>query len=446
MPTRRDIIAAGALGTGALILWPGLTFAATGQDARFLFVLLRGGLDGLEAVPPHGDPGYPSVRGTLALSTGGANEAGTAAAYDLDGTFALHPSLRHAADLYARGEFMPLVATAPPYWGRSHFDAQDCLENGTDAPHAARTGWLNRAVAAAPGVQGLAIAAVMPLTMRGPAKVSTWSPPLPNQVNPILLQRLDPLYAADPRLAEAFRRALATQPDQPDVDALRRQAAAASADAEGGAAADSAAADGAAAGAPQQPAMRRDAGNRTPAKANAGRLPLLMAAAGDFMRKPDGPRIAFVEDTGWDTHANEAAILRGKLAELDAALEAYRGAMGETWRRTVVAVATEFGRTAAVNGTGGTDHGTGGTMFLAGGAVRGGRVAGRWPGMGRGELYENRDIHATTDSRAVFKGLLAEHLGLTEAALASSVFPGSAGVEPLAGLVAGRTGRRGASG
>ena len=402
---RRQFLAGAITAAGALVLWPKLSFAATGADTRFLLVLLRGGLDGLEAVPPYGDPGYAAIRGALALSPQGSNQPNGQAAHKLDTVFALHPSLDYASQLYAQGQFMPLVAAAPPYWGRSHFDAQDCVENGTAEPHGAQTGWLNRCVAAMPGVEGLAVATVMPLSMRGPGRVSSWSPPLPTQVNPILLQRLQPLYAADTRLADAFSRAVGEQADAPTVAQAGRMSGAKSAGKPGG-------------------------------KSSLGQLPVLMGAAGGFMAKANGPRVGFVEENGWDTHANEAAILTRKLAELDAGIKAYREAMGESWNRTVVAIVTEFGRTAAINGTGGTDHGTGGAMFLAGGALHGGRVAGQWPGIARGELYQDRDLHATTDLRSVFKGVLALHLGVAESALETTVFPGSGKARPSENLLA----------
>jgi uncharacterized protein (DUF1501 family) len=395
MLTRRQFLANTAIGATTLMIWPKLTFAATGSDTRFLFVLLRGGLDGLESVPPYGDPGYQAIRGALALSPSAAKPA-----HKLDNLFALHPSFDYAAQLYAQGQFMPVVAAAPPYWGRSHFQAQNCVENGTEKPDGAQTGWLNRCIACMPGVDGLACAAVMPLTMRGSAKVETWSPPLPTEVNPILLQRLQPLYAADTRLAAAFARAVAQQTDSP---------------------------------VPESGAAMMVSGK--PGKRQAGGLPVMMAAAGGFMGKADGPRVAFVEDDGWDTHANEAAIVTRKIGELDAGLKAFHQSIGAMWGRTIVIVATEFGRTAHINGTGGTDHGTGGSMFLAGGALRGGRVAGHWPGIGSGELYQDRDLHATTDFRSVFKGVLAVHLGVSESLLESRVFPGSAAAEPLGNLV-----------
>lgn len=396
MVTRRQFLVGSALGAASLVLWPQVTFAATGARTRFVFVLLRGGLDGLEAVPPYGDPGYAAIRGPLALSPGAAT-----AAHRLDGVFALHPAFNYAAELYARGEFMPVVAAAPPYWGRSHFQAQDCVENGTGKPNGANTGWLNRCVAAMPGVKGLSCSVVMPLTMRGPASVETWSPPLRMDVNPILLQRLQPLYAADPRLAAPFARAIEQQRELPKSITLAGPAK------------------------PGAPA----------AAAPEAMLPSMLRAAGGFMGKAQGPRVAFVEDDGWDTHAREAAVVTQKIGELDAGIKSFHDAIGPMWSETVIVVVTEFGRTARVNGDGGTDHGTGGAMFLTGGAIRGGRIFGQWPGAAAHDLFENRDIHATTDFRSVFKGLLTAHLDVPLATLETKVFPNSAQARPTEGLL-----------
>ena len=380
--TRRRFV--GALGAGSLLtLWPGVNALASGSDTRLLVVLLRGGLDGLHALPPVADPAYARLRGALVPND----------PLKLDGTFALHPSLKFMHQLYGDKQLLPVVAVAPPYRQRSHFDAQDCLENGTAKP-GGNTGWLNRCVATLPGAEGLAIATVMPLILRGDGGATTWSPPLPQEVNPILLQKLQPLYAADPALAEAFSRAIETE--------------------------------GAA-----DMAMQGKGGNRVGAQ-----LPQTMAAAARFMGKPEGPRIGFVEDSGWDTHGNQAGVLARKLTELDNALRAYRDGMGTQWGRTAVLIVTEFGRTAAVNGTGGTDHGTGGMAFLAGGGVRGGRIAGDWPGLGAADLNEGRDLRATGDLRALFKGVLAAQLRLPEAALDMRVFPDSRGVKPFEGLFA----------
>lgn len=373
--TRRGFLgAAGALTT--LTLWPGTTLAAA-DDTRLLVVLLRGGMDGLHVLVPRDDPAYARLRGKLA----------PASPLPLDGDFALHPSLPFAHALFARKQLLPVVAIAPPYRQRSHFEAQDCLENGTATAGGASTGWLNRCAASMPGADALSLTTVMPLIMRGPGEATTWSPPLPEAVNPILLQSLQPLYAADSRLAAAFARAL----DNQGLDL---------------------------------------------AGGGKGRLTEAMTAAATFMSKTSGPRLGFVEDSGWDTHGNQAAVLTRKLKELDAGLRAFHDGVGAAWGRTVVVVVTEFGRTAAVNGTGGTDHGTGGLALLAGGAVRGGRIAGDWPGLAQGALNEGRDLRATSDTRALLKGVLASHLGIAESALETRVFPGSGGIRAMEGLLA----------
>jgi uncharacterized protein (DUF1501 family) len=160
--------------------------------------------------------------------------------------------------------------------------------------------------------------------------------------------------------------------------------------------------------------------------------------AARFLAKPDGPRVGAVGFIGWDTHINEGAAsgqLANLLGALDGALAAIETNMGDAWRETVVTVITEFGRTARINGTNGTDHGTGTVAFLAGGALRGGRVVADWPGLKQAQLYEERDLKPTTDLRAVLKGLLRDHLRVDERALASTVFPDSIGVAPMAGLV-----------
>ena len=139
----------------------------------------------------------------------------------------------------------------------------------------------------------------------------------------------------------------------------------------------------------------------------------------------NGARIAMIETGGWDTHTGQRARLGAQLKGLDAIIGALQAGLGPLWNDTMVLVATEFGRTVAVNGTGGTDHGTGSSAMLLGGAVRGGRVLADWPGLGQAQLREGRDLAPTTDLRAVMKGVLAEHLGLDDRRLGEIIFPGS---------------------
>lgn len=392
---RQFLAAAGA--TATLTLLPRFALAATAaSDTRLMVLLLRGGLDGLHALQPYADPAYARLRGALAQAHSPGAAQGEA--YKLDGSFALHPALAFSADLYSRKQLLPVVAIAPPYRQRSHFDAQDCLENGTDQPGGSGSGWLNRCVSSLSGAEGLAVANVMPLILRGGGDVSTWSPPLPQAIDPILLQRLQPLYAADATLAAAFARVAAG-----DLEEMGEGMS----------------------------------GNNAHGKnQRGGRLPQMTAAAARFMSAADGPRIAFVEDSGWDTHGNQVGLLGRKLAELDAALKSFHDGAQTIWPRTVVAIVSEFGRTVEANGTGGTDHGSGGLAFLAGGAVRGGRIAGDWPGLSAGDLHEGRDLRTTTDMRAMFKGVLRTHLGVSESAMESSIFPGSRDVRPLENLTA----------
>lgn len=377
-PSRRRFLA--ALGsTAVLTLWPGLSTAATGGQTRLVVVLLRGAMDGLHLLPPRGDADYLRHRGELAVRD----------ALTLDGSFGLHPKMTFAHALYAEKQLLPLVAVAPPYRQRSHFDAQDCLENGTATPGGARDGWIGRCIEAMATSEGVAIAQVMPLSMRGSERTGIWSPPLPRDLPDALIQQLQPLYAADARLAPVF------------ADAME--------------------------GAATEMGDRR----------GAFRLPDAMAAAAKRMRGPDAARIAFVEDSGWDTHRGQQLALDRKFGELDAGLRAIREGLAEDWNRTAVVVVTEFGRTVASNGSAGTDHGVGGMALLAGGAVRGGRVGGDWPGLAAGALFEGRDLRPTTDMRALFKGLLISHLALPEAALETRIFPDSRAVRPLEGLLRG---------
>jgi uncharacterized protein (DUF1501 family) len=384
-----------------------LALAAAGTDSRFVFVLLRGALDGLSAVPPLGDPDYAALRGRIALA-----RTGEGAALPLEGHFGLHPSLRFLSQCYAAKEMAVLHAFATPYRERSHFDAQNVLESGHLRPHGVNSGWLNRALATLPAQKtreaGVALSANVPLAMRGPAQVASWSPTKIAALDEATLTRITDLYARDPLLAQRFADAL-----QSDAIAMEAQRAVEVAD-----------------------TMTEDDA-RERRNFNARYVETARAAAG-FLARDDGPRVAMFDTTGWDTHANEGGAtgqLAVRLRGLDAALESLKTSLGPVWRKTAVLVATEFGRTAAINGTRGTDHGTGAAAFLLGGAVEGGRVITDWPGLSRGSLYENRDLKPTGDLSAVMKGVLSDHLRVSNAALSGNVFPNSDGVKPMSGLI-----------
>lgn len=371
-----------------------LSFAGSaGPDAnRLLLVILRGGMDGLGAVPAPGDPAFAEARGVLA-------EFG-APALALPGPFALHPALAELHAMVGRGEAAVVHATGLPYRERSHFDAQQVLESGGSQPHQLGTGWLARALASNRR-RGLALQTAVPLVLRGPGEIDTWAPSALPEPAPDLVARLERLYAGDPALAQALARARG----------LRQ-------DAEMGAMASA--------------TMAPPGGGRNAALA-------LARKAADFIAQPNGPQAAVLELNGWDTHANQAApngALTNNLRTLDAVLAALReqltapAAQG-AWARSVVLVVTEFGREVAINGTQGTDHGSGGVAFALGGAVRGGRVLADWPGLAKQDRFEGRDLRVTTDLRALFKGVLHDHLQVASAVLEREVFPGSAAVRPL---------------
>jgi len=404
-PTRRELL----LASGTLFAWayaPRLA-RAEGRDPRFLVVVLRGALDGLAAVAPVGDPEWQRLRGDKALMPSGAS-----AALPLDSFFALNLAMPNLHRLYKSGAATIVHATATPYRERSHFDGQDVLESGLGSPGAADSGWLNRALASLQpagrvtggGKDAFAIGPIAPLVVRGPAPVLSWTPRrLPPASDDTLTRVLDLYRHTDPMLARALeeRLGLATIARAGGMDGQQPRAA----------------------GAGQVRAYFAE---------SAG-----MAAK--FLARPDGPRIGALAFDGWDTHADEGVMsgrLANLLAALDGAIAAIESEMKETWRDTVVAVITEFGRTAHINGTDGTDHGTATVALLAGGALKGGRVVADWPGLKPANLHEGRDLKPTTDLRGVLKGVLKDHLRVDEAVLASKVFPESGRVKPVAGLLA----------
>jgi uncharacterized protein (DUF1501 family) len=263
----------------------------------------------------------------------------------------------------------------------------------------------------------VAISQNVPLILRGDVPVISKSPQAAADVDEDLLARLADLYSQDDwfsaRLSEAVQtEKLADEGSAADGQTMTTPAGA-------------------------QPAMAAAPNN--PAKSAApARISGVARMAAALMRSEGGPEVAVIEASGWDTHANQGGA-RGALAQrltgLDKALRTLADELGPLWPRTAVLVVTEFGRTAAMNGTRGTDHGTGGCAFLAGGAVRGGRVLADWPGLARTALLDNRDLRPTLDLRSVFKAVLDEHLRVDAKTLATRIFPDSSGARPLQGLM-----------
>jgi uncharacterized protein (DUF1501 family) len=366
-----------------------LALAAAPTENRFVVVLLRGALDGMSAVQPYGDPDCAGVRGALALAEPNA-APGDTTLLDLGGFYGLHPQLANLHAMYKAGDALILHAAAGHYRSRSHFEAQDYLECGADQRLA--SGWLNRAVAAMPAMPGrdlaLSMGVAAPLLLRGPATVAAWAPEHFGQTpSDEFYGRLLALSAHDPVIGPALAEGIKQRGMTP----------------------------GDLAGA-------------------HGGIIVLAGAAGRLLAAPNGPRIAALELAGWDTHNAQAQRLRQQFKQLDEALGALQAGLGDAWPRTAVLLVTEFGRTAHINGTMGTDHGTGGVAFLLGGAVAGGRVRADWPGLASDRLFEGRDLMPTTDVRAIAKGVLASHLALGPAGL-EAVFPGSGDAAPLTGLV-----------
>jgi uncharacterized protein (DUF1501 family) len=396
---RRFLLSAGALAASVAV--PNALFAHTGGTSRLVIVILRGALDGLAAVPPYGDPGYAGLHRELAIGPPGSPDGALA----LNNTFGLHPALAFLHERFAAGELVVFDAVASPYRDRSHFDGQNVLENGLAKPIGTADGWLNRALAALPRGTGkpadraVAISQNVPLILRGDAAVISKSPLPTPEVDEDLLARLADLYSKDnwfsARLSEAVETGKMIE------------------------------------GVPDAPAMGKTA-------AYPDRTSAVARMAADLMRSDGGPEIAVIEASGWDTHANQGGAkgaLATRLAGLDRALKTLAEGLGPLWPQTAVLVVTEFGRTAAINGTRGTDHGTGGCAFLVGGAVRGGQVIADWPGLSPTALLDNRDLRPTLDLRSVFKAVLDEHMHVDADTLAKRVFPDSSGARPLQGLI-----------
>jgi uncharacterized protein (DUF1501 family) len=384
---RRDFVRMMCWGGIATFGAPVARFAHVPGAGRLVFVLLRGGFDGLAAVVPFGDPAYASTRGDMAYARGDLTP--------LSDDFALAPGLAPLRSFWDDGQLVALHALAIPYRTRSHFDGQAILETGLGSPEGAAEGWLNRLLQVMEGRRsGLAIAAGMPRSMVGSHPVSTWSPAQLGAVNDGYLDRLHLLYRSDPVLVGSFEEAL------------------------------------------QQKEVAGDMGG-APARPRQGGFVATFRAAARLISVPDGPNVAAMEFSGWDTHANQGLAngpldrLLGQLAE---GLTAFRTDMGSEWENTTVVVMTEFGRTARPNGTRGTDHGTAGAGFVLGPKVARSAVVSDWPGLGASQLFEGRDLRPTLDTRSVLKAAIAGTLDLT-AAQADRVFPDSAAARALAGVM-----------
>ena len=381
MLNRRHFLGSAAAAAGLLVA-PSIALARAATDRRFVFIIQRGAADGLATLAPVGDPAFSGLRGAFVEDA----QAGA----KLGSFFTLHPALLETEKLYGTGEALFVHAVASPYRDRSHFDGQNVLESGGDAAYKLRDGWMNRLLGLLPQGEGRAIAvsATVPLALRGPREVASYAPSALPQANDDLLARVSDLYRNDNQLMPLWNEAMATRKLTGDLTAGGGQNAAATG-----------------------------------------------ALAARLLKGPEGNRIAFIETGGWDTHSGQRARLALQLKGLDALLAALKTGLGDDWSKTLVLVATEFGRTAAPNGTGGTDHGTASAAMLLGGAVDGGKIVADWPGLAAAALYEGRDLKPTTDLDALIATALAEHYGLDPVRVASALFPAGARPRVLPKLI-----------
>lgn len=354
-----------------------IAFASAPGDNRLVVIILRGAMDGLDVFQPYGDPALRELRRTL--SVGPENGA-----VDLDGYFALHPALDSLMPLWRAGElgFAPAVST--PYRDkRSHFDGQDMLEAGTGTDldlRNQRDGWLNRLLQQMPNVQSETAYSIGLDDMRildGPAPSKSWAPETRLRLSPQGQRLLEHVWHDDPLFRQAGGQAMEII--------------------------------GSGLGAVEEE------------KGPTRDVRLLARFAAD--RLNGETRIATFSIPGWDSHSQQEKVMSKPLARLAAAILTLKEALGDNWGKTTVLAMTEFGRTARENGTGGTDHGTGGAMLMAGGAIKGGRAIGEWPGLAESDLYAGRDLTPTRDIRAYAAWALHDLFDVSQDVLTQAVFP-----------------------
>ncbi len=381
---RRTFLGHAAAGAMALMAAPHIAVAQAASDRRFVFVIQRGAADGLATLAPTGDSAFAGVRGAFADDLAGGARIGD--------FFTLHPNMAETARLYAAGEALFVHAVASPYRERSHFDGQNVLETGGNAAYTLRDGWMNRLLGQLAGgeARAIAVSATVPMVLRGSREVGSYAPSALPDASDDLLARVGSLYESDVQLHGAWMQAMQTRTLAGDLTGGGGQNAAATG-----------------------------------------------ALAARLLTGAEGARMAVIETGGWDTHANQRGRLGFQLRGLDLMVGALKAGLGADWAKTLVVVATEFGRTAAPNGTGGTDHGTGSMAMLLGGAVAGGRVVADWPGLAASALHEGRDLRPTLGLDALIASAVAQHYRLDPARTARALFPNIASARPVEALIRG---------
>ena len=392
---RRKLLTAASLATAGMLIPVGLnSWVAQGitrstSSKRLVVVFLRGAIDGLNVIIPHQEADYYQTRPTIAIPYPQENNG----AIDLDGFFGLHPQLSDLMSLWKQGSLAFIHSSGSPVSERSHFQAQDYMENGTPGITKTTDGWMNRLLAELPQgrpAQALNVGITTPYILRGKMQIASLKPgrnsaaPTPTD-RPLINEAFSNLYSGQDALSKAYqdgrkaREAILTELSQEMISASR--------------------------GASNINAFVDDA-------AEVARL----------MVGNTQTQLAFMEVGGWDTHINQNNILKRLLPSLGQGIATLAKGLGDIYSDTVIVVMSEFGRTVKENGNRGTDHGHGNVMWLLGGAIRGGKVYGEWRGLNKEALHQNRDLPITTDFREVFSLILQEHLSISNDGL-NRVFP-----------------------
>lgn len=382
-------------------------WAASADDGpkRLIVILLRGAVDGLNVVVPYAEEAYYRERRSIAIAPPGKPDGALA----LDQHFGLHPALASLMPLWMERNLAFIHAAGSPDPTRSHFDAQLYVENGTPGQSTTRDGWMNRLLLALPGPRGptdaISIGPTLPQILAGRAPVATLPlgaagiKPLPID-QPEVANAFDRLYSGTDRLSESYREGRTARAQL--IGALRTE--------------------------------RQIADNGAPPPSG---FPGQAARLAALIRRDSSIRLAVIGLGGWDTHVNQGNTkgqLAGRLRPLGEGLAALARGTGDAWRDTIVVVLSEFGRTVRENGNGGTDHGHGNVIWVLGGAVKGSRVYGDWPGLLPAQLYQRRDLAVTTDYRTALAVILERHLRLTDRQL-DAVFPGAPSTPPALALM-----------
>ncbi|HEV3333622.1 MAG TPA: DUF1501 domain-containing protein [Bryobacteraceae bacterium] len=403
MLTRRFFLRGSAMamaGVGSAPLWLSRAVAAEGTRRKVLVAIFqRGAADGLNIVAPFFEKRYYELRPSIAVQPPSSSQSpnGQNGSIDLDGRFALHPSLQPLKALWEKQQLAIIQATGSPDPSRSHFDAQDYMESGTPGKTSG-DGWLNRALPpAGPGaspLRAIAMGSQLPRTLRGDRAAIAVNDVQSFQMGNDTASILENMYAttADARLESTGKDAFAAMKMIRSLNGLPFNNATA------------------------------------PQYAQGGELGRGLQQVARLIKADVGVEAAFAEVGGWDHHGQEPGQLGNLLRQFGMALSAFYQDMGDRMEDVVLVTMSEFGRTAQENGDNGTDHGHGSVMMVLGGPVRGGKVYGPWPGLQAEQLYEGRDLAVTTDFREVLGELVTGHLGQKNLA---AVFPGYQPAKPL---------------